>query len=81
MISLFLLIAEVPPLSPVTIKEPAIEVVYKKETSVELGVAEIQGQVRLPQGFSTLSVDAAPQDSYLKERLGFRLWEANRLGY
>lgn len=57
------------------------QVLFKKESSVEMKVMEVEGQVRLPQGFSTLSVEAAPNESYLKDRLGFRLWETNKLGY
>lgn len=56
------------------------EVIYEKEKQVEISETQVKGELKLPQGFSTLAVDAATPQSFLEERLKFKLREASRLG-
>ncbi len=55
------------------------EVVYQKETQVELSETQVKGELKLPKGFSTLSADAEAPASFLKDRLKFKLHESSRL--
>lgn len=55
------------------------EVVYEKETQVELTETQVKGELKLPKGFSTLSADAEAPASFLKDRLKFKLHESSRL--
>lgn len=57
------------------------EIVYKKETSVDLSGADVEGENQLPPAFFLMKNETPGAKSLLAERLRFGLRDYNQLGF
>jgi hypothetical protein len=57
------------------------EIIYQKETNVDLSGSDIKGERDLPPAFFLTKMQTPKADSLLQERLKFRLKDFNRAGF
>lgn len=57
------------------------QVVYQKETTMELKGANVEGDLKLPSSFPMAQNEDAKAASFLNERTQFKLGDSNPLGY
>ncbi len=57
------------------------QVIYQKETTVDLSGSNVEGDSALPSTFFLTKMRTPKADSLLNDRLQFKLKEYNRLGF
>jgi len=74
----FFLMTEVSPGPQVVVEK---EVVYQKETTVDLEGSKVQGENQLPPAFFVTKMATPKAESLLAQRLKFKLKNYNELGF
>lgn len=57
------------------------QVIYQKETTIDLSGSEVKGESQMPPAFFVQKMNTPKGDSLLSQRLKFKIKNVNQLGF